>query len=83
MIINFGKHNGTDITKLPLDYLVWLQDYDKNPEGTIKNGVDWSQLAQQELIRRKSANYAHDLFSESGDEVVGNDKNSKESTEQA
>lgn len=60
--ITFGKHSGTELDKLPADYLQWLQDYDKNSQGIIKNGVDWSQLAQQELIRRKKANYEHDLF---------------------
>ncbi len=64
MIIPFGKHGGTDITKLPADYLRWLQDADKNPEYIIVGGINWSHLAKEEILRRKHAGYDHDLFSQ-------------------
>jgi uncharacterized protein (DUF3820 family) len=64
MIINFGKHAGTELSKLPIDYLVWLQDLDKNPNGIIRDGVNWSQLAQEEFIRRKTQGYTETLFGE-------------------
>ncbi len=62
MIITFGKHAGQRLEDVPLDYLVWLQDYDKHPDGIVRGGVDWSVAAQQEIIRRKHEGYTSDLF---------------------
>ena len=68
-MLTFGKHNGKRLEEVPLDYLVWLQDYDKHPEGIVRDGVDWSVAAQQEIIRRKHEGYTQDLF---GNEIKEN-----------
>ncbi|HEX3642909.1 MAG TPA: DUF3820 family protein [Ktedonobacteraceae bacterium] len=53
--IPFGKHRGTDIKDLPKEYLVWMQDSDYNPKPIIRNGVNWTELAIQELTRRRQS----------------------------
>lgn len=53
--IPFGKHRGKKLSQLPTDYLQWMQDGDYNPNGIVKNGVNWSDLAIQELRRRRQA----------------------------
>src|SRR5215472_2939353 len=55
MKITFGKHLGKHLEDVPFDYLQWLQDPDRNPNGVIRNGVNWSDLAFSELQRRSSA----------------------------
>lgn len=51
----FGKHRGKKLSQLPADYLQWMQDSDYNPNPIVKNGVNWSELAIQELRRRRQA----------------------------
>src|SRR3981189_1426683 len=51
--ITFGKYRGIDIKDLPREYLVWMQDTDRNPKPIVRNGVDWTELAIQELTRRR------------------------------
>jgi uncharacterized protein (DUF3820 family) len=55
MIIPFGKHRGRGIDQLPYEYLQWLQDPDYNPNGVVRNNINWSEVARQELQRRKQA----------------------------
>lgn len=49
--INFGKHKGERLTRVPVSYLRWVanQDIDISPPGTT---VTWGTLAQAELDRR-------------------------------
>ncbi|HEX3640083.1 MAG TPA: DUF3820 family protein [Ktedonobacteraceae bacterium] len=53
--IPFGRYRGQKLSQLSRDYLVWMQDADYNPKPIIRNGVDWTELAIQELGRRRQA----------------------------
>lgn len=54
MIIPFGKHQGEDFKSLPSDYLTWMARERNNKGDVIRNGVNWTEEALQELAKRGS-----------------------------
>lgn len=64
--LNFGKHKGEKLSKIPEDYLNWLVHGIKEGGGTtlIIGGRNWSQWAEQELARRKNGSPVESLSME-------------------
>jgi hypothetical protein len=52
IVIDFGKHDGQLMTRVPVDYLRWLANMDRH---YIRNGRDYTAMARQELNRRGGA----------------------------
>lgn len=46
--ITFGKHKGTPVSQVPVDYLIWMLE-----EFKESTKVSWLMVAYEELVRRK------------------------------
>lgn len=51
-VIDFGKHRGTKLSQADAGYLQWMID-EATFSRTTRNGLDWKQLAADELSRRR------------------------------
>ncbi len=50
LVVPFGRHKGTLLTRVPVSYLKWMVN--ESPEGANPQFQDWHVLAKAELKRR-------------------------------
>ena len=54
MTIEFGKFKGKDIREVPLDYLTWLADSNRNNLAQVENEIERRELgAEREKLEKE------------------------------